>query len=140
MKTSQRGHYLWLADKSGPPFVVGFQSFVAVSRSSLEIGCLLSTLENTFLVLGLCFGLSRSQFPAAPFTDPESSWGFTGILETSGPKEEDCPLFRLVEIEHTDLGFVTASHLPSSFLEFSSTWRVPFQLNENGCERTLKDS
>ena len=70
------------------------------------------------------------QFPQLLYTDPETSCGFHKTSEASGPEEEACSLFRFLEIKQTDLGFEVI--LPSSILEFSSTWWLPFQLNENG--------
>ena len=155
----QRTHNLWLAGYGDPAwsFVVGFQSFVAVSRNSLnfwscclghsparsfprllyntqawrpgqcsfavshnpfETGCLLSILENTFLGLGLCFGQCPAcSFPRLLQQTPNPIADSMGILETSGPKEEDCCQFKFNEIKHTDLGFATAGsffHLPVS--------------------------
>ena len=99
---------------------------VAVSRKSL--------LVVSFPHLRICFWVWDSvsdnvllqfpaapstlfclQFPAAPQTEPESNCRFSGILETSGPQEEDCPLFKLAKIKHTDLGFASAGS-PSVFL------------------------
>ena len=94
----------------------------AVSRTPFETCCcLISTLENFFYgcwtlfwtmsclqFLAAPWTMSRSQFPAALLTDAQSSCGSTGILDTSGPKEEDGPLFRRVEIKHTDLSFANA--------------------------------
>ena len=48
------------------------------------------------------------QFPAAPFTDSESSCGFPGTREASEPTDEVCFWFsRFLEIKHGDIGFAT---------------------------------
>ena len=99
-------------------------------------GCLLSTFEKCFWVWDsvsdnvlLQFPAAPStpfclQFPAAPQTEPESNCRFSGILETSGPQEEDCPLFKLAKIKHTDLGFASAGFSFRLPLEFSSRFLV----------------
>ena len=86
-------------------FVVGFQTFVAVCRNFFETGCLFPHLRTRFWFLD-------SVLDNVPLA---ISHCFPAKLETSGPKEEDCPLFKLVEIKHTDL-VVAAAGSPSIFL------------------------
>ena len=66
-----------------------------------ETGCTpIHTWEHVSGFWTLFWAKSSSKFPGAPLSDPKSSCGFPGIMETSG-----CPLFRLVENKYRDLAF-----------------------------------
>ena len=117
----------------------------AASRCSFpatpsETCCLLSTLENTLLVFGLFWTLSHLHFPAAPWTDSESSCGFPRILETSGPKQRGLPSVQGLLKSNTLTPTLLPQVLLPSFLEFSSTWCSPFQLNEKRLRENIERS
>ena len=119
-------------------FRVGFQCFAAVSRKSLNahtnyLGAVYRhSLETVCLGLGFCFAaVSRNSFEQ--ILNPAAD----------SPGHEKHPERRKGSVLSFKSNTLTSALLPQvlllcSFLEFSSTWWLPLQLNENGCEGTYK--
>ena len=66
--------------------------------------------------------------------DPESSSAFRGMLEASGLRKRFALCSAFLKSDVSASVSLLQALLLSSFLEFSSTWCLPFQLNEHGCK------
>ena len=109
------------------------QCSVAIARNLFETGRLLSTLENTFLGFGLCFGQcpSRLQFPAAPWTNPESHCGFSGHWKHPDRRKRIALCSGLLKSNTLTFALLPQALLRSLFPELSSTWFFAFFSLEN---------